>query len=151
MWHARYTMMQEIASPLASSHPRKSILNRILTIMEAETEVHSPTLLDLSVLQSRAGTSWPLPLFASLPGCARVSSTSSASSSRSMRQTVGFRPMDLSSSQGVHWGYWSSFIVTNFDEYDLNINKTNQEIAENLLQVLLLPSCGFIEYFIRVI
>ena len=134
-------LMQEIASPLASSQPRNSILNRTLTIMEAEAEVYSPTLLDLSVLQSREGISSPLPLFASLPGCARVSSTSSASSSRSMRQTVGFRPMDLSSSQGVHWGYWSIFIVTNFDEYSLNINKTNQDI---LWQVLLLPSCGFI-------
>jgi hypothetical protein len=140
-------MIQEIASPLASSQPRKSIANGTLTIMEAKTKVYSPTLLDLSVLQSR-GISSPLPLFAPHPGRACVSSTSSASSSRSMRQTVGFRPMDFSSSQGVLWGYWSLFVVTNFDEYSLNINKTNQDM---LLQVSFLPcslpSCGFITYF----
>ena len=36
-----------------------------------------------------------------------------------------------------------AFIVT-YDEYDWNINKTNQD---NLLQVLLLSSWGFIAYF----
>ena len=56
-----------------------------------------------------------------------------ASSSRSVSQiTMDFRPL-FSSSQGANW----SCIYCNYDEYVLNINKTNQD---NLLQVLLLPS-----------